>query len=51
MKEIITVDHTKDLNILSYSIDFEKGLLDAVKLNFPKPRAVGCIIIIAKIYI
>ena len=26
MKEIITVDHTKDLNILSYSIDFEKGL-------------------------
>ena len=26
IKEIITVDHTKDLNILSYSIDFEKGL-------------------------
>jgi len=33
IKKIISADNTKELQLISYSIDFEKALLEAVKLN------------------
>ena len=42
IKEIITIEETKDLSIYSYSIDFEEALLETCKIIFPKARGVGC---------
>ena len=38
----IIEEGSKELALLSYSLDYEKALLNAVKINFPKQRAVGC---------
>ena len=42
IKSIITLEHTKDLNLETYTIDFETGLMNSLGKVFNKIRAVGC---------
>ena len=39
---IITLENTKELNLKSYTTDFEIGLINALKIIFPKAEAIGC---------
>ena len=39
---IITIENSKELKLVSYSIDFEKALIETLKTILPKIRTVGC---------
>ena len=39
---LITLEYTKDLHLITYSIDFEKALIDSLKELLPDKRCVGC---------
>ena len=39
---IITIENSKKLNLITYSIDFEKSLIDSLKIVLPEIRSVGC---------
>ena len=38
----MTLENTKELNLISYSIDFEQALIDTLKCILPDKRTVGC---------
>ena len=38
----MTIDNTKNLNLKSFTIDFEKALINAIKKIFKKSRCIGC---------
>ena len=38
---IITIENSKELKLVSYSIDFEKALIETLKTILPKIRTVG----------
>ena len=40
IKNIITVDNTKKINLISYTVDYE--LLEAVRNTFKEPRTICC---------
>ena len=42
IKNIITIEKTKDLNLKSKTTDFELGLINALEEVFPGIRNVGC---------
>ena len=42
IKNIISIDKTKDLNLKSITTDFELGLINALEEVFPGFRKVGC---------
>ena len=42
IKDIITLDNSKELLLLSYSVDYEIGLLKTCQMIFPNQRGVGC---------
>jgi transposase-like protein len=42
IKNIITLENEKNLDLISYSTDFKEGLLQALKEIFPNKRGVGC---------
>ena len=42
IKEIITIEKSKELSLYSYSVDYEQGLIDTCKNIFPNVRGVGC---------
>ena len=42
LKNIITIENTKNLKLISYTTDFEQSLLNALKIVFPKIKAIGC---------
>ena len=42
IKKIVSIDHTKTLNLRSYTCDFEKALIKALNKTFENIRRVGC---------
>ena len=40
--KIITLENTKELNLKSFTTDFENGLINALKTIFPNDISVGC---------
>ena len=42
-KRIITLEETVSLNLKSISTDFEIGIINSIKILFPKIRHVGCL--------
>ncbi len=42
IKDIITIEESKELSIYSHFADYEEALLDTCKLIFPDERGVGC---------
>ena len=42
IKDIITLENTKKLSLLTYSVDYEIGLLETCQNLFEKQRGVGC---------
>ena len=42
VKNILTIENTENLNIISYSIDFESSLIKATKEIFQNIRQIGC---------
>ena len=42
IKDIITLENTKELSLLTYSVDYEIGLLETCQNLFEKKRGVGC---------
>ena len=42
IKDILTIENTTDLKINSYTVDFEKGLINALNIIFPEIKCIGC---------
>ena len=42
IKDIITLGNAKELSFLTYSVDYEIGLLETCQNLFEKQRGVGC---------
>ena len=42
IKDILTIEKTTDLKINSYTVDFEKGLINALNIIFPEIKCIGC---------
>ena len=40
--KIITLENTKELNLKSFTTDFETGLINALKTIFPNTISLGC---------
>ena len=39
---IITIENTKNINLKSFTVDFESGLINAAKKLFKNTRCIGC---------
>ena len=42
IKNILTIESTKDLLLKSYTVDFELGLINSLKRIFPDIKIIGC---------
>ena len=42
IKRILTLENTKNLNVKHITIDFEKGLINAIISVFPCVKLIGC---------
>ncbi len=42
LKKIIKLDNNVNLNMISYTTDYEKALYNALELLFPNIRRIGC---------
>ena len=42
INNILTIEETKELKLISYTTDFEKGLINSLSNIFKNSRAVGC---------
>ena len=42
IKDIITIENSKELSLISYSVDYEQSLLDTCRTIFKDIRGVGC---------
>ena len=42
IKFILTLENSSNLELLSYTIDFEKALINATEKIFPDIRQIGC---------
>ena len=42
IKNIISVEKSRTLNLMSYTVDYENALINALKKVFPESRTIGC---------
>ena len=49
IKNILTIESSKELSLKSYSVDFEIGLINSLKRVFPNVKIIGCFFIIPEL--